>query len=181
MAGGRIYVALLRGINVGGTTSVAMADLRRVFVDLGLQDVTTYLRSGNVAFGSAAKPARLVADLERAITDGLGRSVTVILRSKDELEAMAADNPFLGQQDDPTKLHVTFLAAKPDAAHRARLDRPAGETGEFVLADRDVFLHCPDGYGRSKLSNAFIEKRLGVAATTRNWKSVLKLRDLAGS
>lgn len=92
---------------------------------------------------------------------------------------MIAANPYLGENSDYTKLLVTLLTHDPGADKQDALASPAGETGTVALVGRDVFVHVPDGYGRSKLSNAFVERRTGVVGTTRNWRSVLKLRDMA--
>jgi uncharacterized protein (DUF1697 family) len=175
------YVALLRGINVGGRRSVPMAELRAALAGLPLEDVQTYIQSGNVAFRAPCEdPARLVDDIEQAIAERFATGVTVLLRTADELAAVVSANPFLDRQVAPTTLLVTFLSARPDVPP-GRLEVPAGETGELVLAGREVFVHTPGGYGRSKLGNAFVEKRLGVAATTRNWRSVVALAELARS
>jgi uncharacterized protein (DUF1697 family) len=174
------FVALLRGINVGGKSTIPMADLRQVFAGLGYENVQTYIQSGNVIFGSRQDDAELlIRDIEKAIAERFGKDVTVLLRTASQLDDVLTRNPFLGRQDDLTKLLVTFLAAEPDAESPQRLRPPAGETGELAVIGREVYLHVPDGYGRSKISNAFLEKKLGVAATTRNWKSIRKLRDLA--
>jgi uncharacterized protein (DUF1697 family) len=174
------YVALLRGINVGGRTRVGMDDLRRLFVALGHADVKSYVQSGNVLFSSPVEESsRLVGDIQRRIARDLGVTVTVLLRTKDDLARVVANNPFLSRETDPAKLHVTFLADAPDHERVARLDTPSGGPDEFSLAGREVYLHCPHGYGRTKLNNAYLERRLGVAATTRNWNTVTKLCDLA--
>jgi uncharacterized protein (DUF1697 family) len=174
------YVALLRGINVGGRTKVGMADLRQVFVDLGHADVKTYLQSGNVLFESPEQtPSRLPGDIERRIAQELDMSVTVLLRTGDDLAEVVANNPFLARETDFAKLHVTFLAEVPDRERAARIATPVGAPDEFSLAGREVFLLCPNGYGRTKLNNTYIERRLGVAATTRNWNTVTKLCELA--
>ena len=169
------YVALLRGINVGGRTKVAMDDLRRLFGELGHGNVTTYIQSGNVLFDAGGPAAGIAAGVEERIAADLGLSVTVILRSATELEQVVAGNPFGGRVADESKLHVTFLARRPTAA----VEAPAGVADELVVAGREVYLHCPDGYGRTKLDNAFFERRLGVPATTRNWRTVCKLRALS--
>lgn len=172
------YVALLRGINVGGRTRVAMDDLRRLFADLGHGDVTTYIQSGNVLFDAdgpadgAAAP--VAAAIEEGIAAELGLSVTVVLRSATELDAVVDANPFAGRVPDPSKLHVTFLAAEPAGT----VEAPPGVADELALVGREVYLHCPGGYGRTKLDNGFFERRLGVPATTRTWTTVRKLRDL---
>jgi uncharacterized protein (DUF1697 family) len=174
------YVALLRGINVGGRTKVGMDDLRRLFVALGHADVKSYVQSGNVLFsGPVEESSRLADDIQRRIARDLGVTVTVLLRTRDDLAYVVANNPFLSRETDLAKLHVTFLADAPDHERVARLDTPSGGPDEFSLAGREVYLHCPRGYGRTKLNNAYLERRLGVAATTRNWNTVTKLCDLA--
>ena len=173
------YAALLRGINVGGNAKIGMADLRRVFGALGHTDAQTYLQSGNVIFSSASEASsRLVEDIERSLARDLGVTVTVLLRTADELAQIVANNPFLGRETDPTKLHVTFLADAPGRDGSSQLETPGAQPDELALVGREVYVHCPNGYGRTKLNNAFLEKRLGVPATTRNWRTVTTLRDL---
>ncbi|MEH1165473.1 DUF1697 domain-containing protein [Micromonospora sp. CPCC 205539] len=174
------YVALLRGVNVG-TTRLAMADLRRLVTDLGHDGVKTYLQSGNVAFDSSVQDAdKLAGGIERALADELGLTVPVLVRSARELAAVAGGNPYAGQQDDPTRLLVAFLATAPKRAAVDALAVPGGENVAFTVTGREVYLHFPEGgYGRSKFTNAYLEKKLGVVGTTRNWKSVRALTDLA--
>lgn len=174
------YLALLRGINVGATTQVAMEDLRKLVEALGYGDVRTHLRTGNVIFTAPGKPrpATLGAELEQRIAQDLGVPSTVLIRATDDLDTVIAGNPFADGTRDQTKLHVTFLAGTPEPDRIPRLDPlPAGGE-EFSVAGREVYLHCPNGYGRTKLSNANLERRLGVAATTRTWRVVTTLRDL---
>ncbi|MGC5020401.1 DUF1697 domain-containing protein [Micromonospora sp. DT47] len=174
------YVGLLRGVNVGATR-IAMADLRRLVSDLGHDDVRTYLQSGNVIFGSPSRDAATLAKgIEQAIADELGLTVPVLVRSGAGLTAVIDGSPYADRQDDPTRLLVAFLATAPAKAKAAALAVPGSENVEFTVAGREVHLHFPDGgYGRSKFTNAYLEKQLGVVATTRNWKSVRALRDLA--
>lgn len=180
MGAATVHVALLRGINVGGHAKVGMDDLRRVFVALGHAEVRTYIQSGNVVFSSAVdEPSRLVGEIEQRIASDLGVTVTVLLRAGDELAQVVAGNPFLDRGAELSKLHVTFLAERPDAERAAGLGPPAGEADELALVGREVYLHCPNGYGRTKMNNAWVEKRLGMAATTRGWKTVVKLGDIA--
>ena len=174
------YVALLRGINLAGRTRVGMAELRRLFTDLGHADAQTYLQSGNVVFTSSSRsPDRLARDIEKRIADQLGLPVEVLLRSAHELAGVAAGNPFSAEEDDPSKLHVTFLADRPGSRTAKQFAAPAGEPARFAILGREVFLHCPQGYGRSKLSNAYIERKLDVRATTRSWKTVSRLVELS--
>lgn len=173
------WVALLAGINVGGKTTVPMAELRKVFADLGYRQVQTYIQSGNVLFEEdTGDEGRLIAAIHPVLSGTFGWDIPVLLRTGPELDAVLAGNPYLRRQDDPTKLLVTFLAAEPAADRAARLQPPPGETGELTLVGREIYLHTPDGYGRSKLSNAYLAKVLGVAATTRNWKSVTTLHEM---
>ncbi|KOX08493.1 DUF1697 domain-containing protein [Streptomyces sp. NRRL B-3648] len=194
------YIALLRGINVGGSARIAMKDLRALFAGMGFEDVRTYLQSGNVVFRTPAAtttaksdatasavpaaagpqgPADLAVSIERRIADDLGVTCTVLLRTGDSLARTLAANPYRDREDDPAKLHVTFLAQEPTAEQAARLAVPAGETAVYTLAGDEIHLHVPDGYGRTRLNNTFIERRLGMRATTRNWKTVTALHRLA--
>ncbi|MET8230275.1 DUF1697 domain-containing protein [Micromonospora sp. NPDC005298] len=174
------YVALLRGVNVG-TTRLAMADLRRIVTDLGHENVETYLQSGNVAFDSTVRDAeKLAAGIGRALADELALSVPVLVRSGRELAAVAGGNPYGDLEDDPTRLHVAFLATPPPRSTVDALTVPGSENVSFTVTGREVFLHFPDGgYGRTKFTNAYLEKKLGVVATTRNWKSVRALAEMA--
>jgi len=157
-----------------------MAEVRKVFGDLGYREVQIYLQTGNVVFEhTGGEPDGVAAEVEKHIYDDLGVATTVLLRTEAELAAVLAGNPYLDVVDDLTKLHVTFLAAEPTPALAAALEVPQGETAQFTLAGRDVYLHTPQGYGRTKINNAFLEKQLGVSATTRGWKTVATLADLA--
>ncbi|MET7706994.1 DUF1697 domain-containing protein [Micromonospora sp. NPDC005413] len=174
------YVALLRGVNVG-TTRLAMADLRRLVTDLGHFDVATYLQSGNVAFGSTVRDAeKLAAGIERALADELALTVPVLVRSGRELAAVAGGNPYVDREDDPKRLLVAFLRTSPTKAAVAALTVPGSENVSFTVTGREVFLHyVEDGYGRSRFNNMYLEKKLDVVATTRNWKSVRALAEMA--
>ncbi len=174
------YVALLRGVNVGGRTKVGMADVRHIFAELGHSDVQTYLQSGNVIFTAAVeRSSNLAQDIEQRMAQEVGVTTTVLLRTESDLAEVVAANPLLDRESDFAKLHVTFLADAPEPERAARLETPAGQPDQLTLVGREVYLHCPNGYGKTKLHNTYIEKRLGVAATTRNWKTVTNLRDLA--
>ncbi len=175
------YVALLRGVNLGAHNKMSMADLRALFENLGAEDVATYVQSGNIVFKSADTAAALIEAIEKGIRRELGLTVTVLLRTRAQLSRLASGNPFAGRGRDPKALHVTFLAETPDRTSVRKLDPARSEPDEFRVVGQEVFLHCPNGYGRSKLTNAYFEKQLGVAATTRNWKTVTKLAELASA
>jgi uncharacterized protein (DUF1697 family) len=170
-----MYVALLRGINLGARNKISMPDLRELFEELGAEDVTTYLQSGNVVFGGSLEPSAIEGRIERV----LGLEIAVLIRTAAELERLVARNPFTGKAADARQLHVTFLAESPGAARVKQLDPERSPPDEYRVAGRDVYLYMPNGYGRSKLSNAYFEKKLGVAATSRNWNTVTNLAELA--
>jgi uncharacterized protein (DUF1697 family) len=179
MAPVKTYVALLRGINVGGRTTIPMAKLRSSLEALGLENVVTYVQSGNVVFRSGTAAGKLAADLEARIEDDFGKSVTVLVRSPAEVAKIVKANPYLKRQADFTKLHVVFLARKPAAKAVGELDPTRSPPDEFSVAGREIYLHLPNGFGRSKLTLDYFERRLGVAATARNWNTVTKLLELA--
>jgi uncharacterized protein (DUF1697 family) len=173
------FVALLRSVNVGGR-KVNMKELAALFTELGYADVVTYIQSGNVVFSTTSRSSTVVERaIETRIKRDLGIEVKTLVRPKAELHRVLRNNPFLRTKADPSKLHVTFLAAKPAAA----LVRKAGEldagADEFRVVGREVYLHCPNGYGTTKINNMFFEKKLQAVATTRNWNTVNKLAELA--
>lgn len=175
------YVALLRAINVGGRNKIKMDDLRAVFAGMGHTEVTTYIQSGNVVFTNPSKSAvKLASAIESAITDELGLDVTVVVRSRSELAAAIERNPFAGAVADPSKLHVGFLSAAPAAKAVRSIDLPGAAGEELRVLGREMYLHYPNGMGRTKLTNVFLERRLDVRMTVRNWNTVNKLLDLAG-
>jgi uncharacterized protein (DUF1697 family) len=172
------YVSLLRGINVGGRNQIAMADLRALYSACGHRDVTTYVQSGNVVSTTAQRQAVSVARrIERAIADTLGLDVVVLIRTPDELVEVLTGNPFAARESDPTKLHVTFLRDDPGTVAVSPEDARRFAPDEYVVVGREVYAYCPNGYGTTKINNTFFEKRLGVPATTRNWKTVAALVD----
>jgi uncharacterized protein (DUF1697 family) len=171
------YVALLRGINLGARNRVAMADLRAVVERAGGEDVRTYVQSGNVVFRSRSSAARLAASLEAGIRRPLGLDIAVLVKTKQQLAKLVERNPFASA--DPSTLHVTFLAKAPARDRARKLSEQSFAPDELHVAGREVYLRCPNGYGRTKLSNAFLEQQLAVPATTRNWRTVTTLAELA--
>ena len=175
------YAALLRGINLGSHNKVAMPALRAVVEGLGGTDVTTYIQSGNVVLRSDKTAAALQAAVEKAIANEFGLDVAVFVRTEQQLAKVVDANPFVKRGKDASKLHVVFLSANPKADGVKRLTSGDWGGDEIAVVGSQAYLHCPNGYGRSKLGNAFVEKQLGVAGTTRNWRTTLKLLELAGA
>ena len=175
------YIAMLRGVNVGGNP-LKMDWLRAACEEIGLRDVRTYVQSGNIVFTSRLGAAAIAQTLKATVDAQTRLPVRVVIRSAAELAKIVAGNPFLKQDDvDVAKLHVTFLDKTPAQSPLARLDALAGSRDQYRLAGREIYLHCPINYGETKLSNTAIEKVLGVGATTRNWKTVTTLYEMAGS
>jgi uncharacterized protein (DUF1697 family) len=173
------YVALLRGINVGGRNKVAMPALRACCESLGHNRVVTYIQSGNVVFDAAkGTPARLARGLSDALDAMLGLRIDVVVRSAAELQRVTTTNPFPTEGVDPTTLHVLFLASTPTAAAVEVLAATHFPPNEYVVRGDDVFLRAPDGIGRTRLPN--FDKVLGTVATGRNWRTVLTLAEMAG-
>ncbi len=174
------YVALLRGINVGGNKKVPMARLREVMEGLGYTGVATLLQSGNAVFTSKEKnPAKVIQQLEAAIADAFGFEVAVILRTRDELAAVIAANPLSGAEEAPSQFLVMFLSDVPDAKRLARIDPAEYLPDEFRAVGRELYARFPNGMGRSKLATVLGGTRLGVTPTGRNWSTVTKLLELA--
>jgi uncharacterized protein (DUF1697 family) len=171
------YVALLRAINLAGHNRISMAELRDVFASIGAEQVTTYVQSGNVVFDASGRAKKVAAAAEAEISTRLGLDIAVLIRTRKQLAGIVAANPFASKE--ASRLYLTFLQ-EPASAERVRaLDPGAGAQDEFQVHGREIYLHFPGGYGRSKLSNAYFEKQLGVVATTRNWKTVSTLAELA--
>jgi uncharacterized protein (DUF1697 family) len=173
-------VALLRGINVGGKNRLPMRELSRMFGDAGCREVRTYIQSGNVVFEA---PAKVVKRLSGVIADRieaeLGLRVPVVLRSAEELAAVLEANPFLDRAAEEKQLHVMFLADHPAPGRVAALDPARSPPDEYAVVGRDVFLLCPNGMARSKLTNAWLDRALGTVSTSRNWRTVKKLHAMA--
>lgn len=170
------YIALLRGINVGGNRTVRMADLRSALSEAGYSDVATYIQSGNVVFTYQDLPKpELVHQLEQQIESITGLQVPVMLRTADEWSSLLDRNPY--EEVEPAKLQVAFLAGDPAADAADVLRRAAKEPEEFVLEGSHIYMHLPDGMGRAELPKGL--DRIGTAATVRNWRTVSKLGDMA--
>jgi uncharacterized protein (DUF1697 family) len=174
------YVSLLRGINVGGHKPIRMEELRGIYAAAGMTQVKSYLQSGNVVFDSPdADRSSIAAKLEAAIAAAYGYPVTVMLRTPADMQRILTGNPFLEAHGAETaKLHVVFLAAAPSKADAAALADLPGEPEELSVAGEEVYVYYPNGAGRSKLTNAFFEKKLRTAATARNWNTIVALHKL---
>jgi uncharacterized protein (DUF1697 family) len=175
------YIALLRGINVSGQKMIKMKDLIKVFESLGFINIKTYLQSGNVIFEHEVVDILELTDkIENKIIEAFGFTVKTIILTNDELESIINSNPLLNGSDiDQDKLHVTFLSEKPEQSKLDNLEIKKEIEEKFMIILKEVYLYCPNGYGRTKLNNAVFEKKLKVIATTRSWKTVKNIFDLS--
>ena len=170
------YVALLRAINVGGRNSLPMKTLVGMFEALGCRNVRTYIQSGNVVFeASDALHRRLPKAVHDAIQKQCGFSVPVVTRSEAELEKVARAHHFAKRTEDPKALHVAFLADVPAKDRIALLDPKRSPPDEFKLIGRDLHLLMPNGVGSSKLTNVYLDAKLGTVSTLRNLATIQKL------
>jgi uncharacterized protein (DUF1697 family) len=173
------YVALLRGINLGSHNKVPMPKLRTLIEELGYQDVATYIQSGNVVLTTKDSAAKVAKAIHDAIEKEFGFDVAVVVRTGAQLKKAVDANPFAKKAKDDGHLHVIFLAATPNADRVKAL--ASGDWGdeEVAVKGTEAYLHLPNGYGRAKLNNMLVEKKLGVATTTRNWRTTTKLLELS--
>lgn len=177
------FVSLFRGINVGGNRIVKMFDLKALHESLDLHNVATYIQSGNVIFTSERTDSiQLERDIQGAFAEKFGFTSHVIVRSASDLQAIIAHNIFEHQTDkDPKWIAVLFLATLPAKNALEELHKAHNGPEEIVIHGKEAYLYYPEGIGRSKLTNALLDKKLGTIGTARNWNTVLKLRELAGS
>ena len=173
------YVALFRGINVGGKNPLPMKELVALLEDLGARKIKTYIQSGNAVFQSAEMN---IAQFTKKITDEIKKRQVfnpyVLVLGLEEIEKAIEENPFPEAETDPATLHLGFLAFAPENPDLSKLASFKKESERFHLSGRVFYLHAPEGVGRSKLS-ANAEKLLGVPMTDRNWRTVCKIREMA--
>lgn len=177
------YIALLRGINVSGQKSIKMTDLKSLFEKQGLTNIVTYIQSGNIIFESDETARdKLRSEIEIFIEKKYSFQVPVEIRTDKEFNKIIKSCPYapVNLEIDGTKVLVSFLSSKPDKLKVADFMKFVVEPEKVVLIGREVYLYCANGYGKSKLNNNFIENKLSLKATTRNWKTVLKLDELSG-
>lgn len=173
------FIAILRGINVGGRRKLPMNELRKLFEELGFSEVQTYIQSGNVIFLSESSEKEISEVVEKAIFERYNFRVPVICRSAEDLQQSIAENPFFQKPSkEIERLHLTFLKELPEKEQLQKLARYDFSPDKFEVKGKDVFLYCCAGYSKTKLSNSFFENKLQVPATTRNWKTVLRLQAL---
>jgi uncharacterized protein (DUF1697 family) len=181
------YVALLRGINVGGNTMIKMEELRRTFEALGFENVVSYINSGNLAFdvgspyvskGSSPVENKLVAKIESAIEKDFAKSVPVMIREQTDIARILGNNPFEGEFESHKEMHVLFMKDEMPKDKQTQLLEQQTENERFAVNGREIYCHLRLGVADSLLGKGFIDKKLKVAITGRNWRTVQKLNEL---
>ena len=172
------HISMLRGINVSGQKKIHVAELKSMYESLGLENVQTYVQSGNVVFDSEEQDSeRLRKTIEAQIESTFGFSVPVLIRSGNDFRRIIESHPFAGEE--LARVLVTFLYDNPEQSKWNDLSLYKDKVDQFALGEQEIYLFCPGGYGRTKLSNHFFERMLSVIATTRNWKTVNALHKMA--
>ena len=170
------YIALLRGINVGGNTIIRMTDLKELFGSLGFEDVATYINSGNVAFDVKKTPEdKLSAKIEKAIEKRLGKNIQVMIREQAAIGKILENNPFEGNFGSHKEMHVLFMRSGIEAETEKLLLQQQTDNEQFEVRGREIYTHLKAGFADSLLGKGYIEKKLKVPITARNWRTVEKL------
>ncbi len=176
------YISLLRGINVSGHKKILMKDLKALYEKLGFKDVITYIQSGNVVFESATdNPDEIRSHLEKAISENYDFSVDILVLSAAHFESVLENLPFQNYalDKDGTKIIVTFLSDQPDKLQLDEMMTYAAPSEEMIPGNKALYFRFPDGYGKTKLTNVLMERKLKLSTTSRNLKTVVKLAALA--
>ena len=173
------YVALLRGINVGGNTMIKMDELKAVFSELGFENVKSYINSGNLAFDTKkTAETKLVDKIENAVEAKFGKRAHVMVREQNDIERVLKNNPFDGQYESHKHMHVLFLKKPMPAEKAAQLQESALPGERYEIRDREIYNLLPNGVAGSLLTKGFFEKKPIVPYTGRNWRTVEKLAEL---
>ncbi len=173
------YIALLRGINVGGNTMIKMSELKRTFESLGFENIATYINSWNIAFDTRkTAEEKLIATVEKAIERDFEKKVAVMMRTQDEIRDILSRNPFEGQFESHKEMHVLFMnEAMPDDKRDLLIEKQT-ENERFEVDGREIFCHLRLGVADSLLGKGFIDKKLKVPITGRNWRTVEAIAEL---
>ena len=174
------YVALLRGINVGGRNRLPMDELARSFEQAGCVSVRTYIQSGNVVFTAAPSIALKAREsVAAAVSARVGTEIPVILRPVADLVRVVEENPFLAESQDPRTLHVGFLSDRPSPDRVLSLDPDRSPPDEFVVRGKEIYLRLPNGMSGTRFTASYVERVLATPATFRNWRTVENLLKIA--
>lgn len=175
-------ICFLRSVNMAGHNKIKMSALTQLFSDEGFSDVLTYIQSGNIIFTDPGKrnDEALSGKIEKAISKAFNLNVSAVIRSVAELEHLTSRNPYLSEKDfNPSRMGVVFLRKEPLPEAVKKMDSIDFPPDKFEISGKEIFLFCPHGFGRSKLSTNFFENKMKVTGTARNWQTIMKILDLA--
>ncbi|MBB6459795.1 DUF1697 domain-containing protein [Flammeovirga kamogawensis] len=174
------FLAILRGINVGGKRKILMKDLKELFEVNGCTNIITYIQSGNILFSSSGEKDTIQLEnlIEKEILARFGFNVPAIVLPVPEVAIAIKENPFYNDESDISQLHLTVLRSEPDKSLISEIKEKDFNGDSFEITGRKVFIKCKGKYSQSKLTNQLFENKLKVIATTRNWKTVLKIQQL---
>jgi len=178
----QIYICFLRGVNMAGHNKIRMTDLVAVFKKTGFSDAETFIQSGNVVFtGTGGNPAEeLASKIESSIRAGFGFEIAAMIRTPDEIRKIIAFNPYLPEKKfDPSKSAVIFLDQKPGEEGLEKMRAINYPPDRFEIIGREIYIYCPDGFGRTKLYTNFFENKMKVAGTARNWNTINTILGIA--
>ncbi len=177
-----IYISLLRGVNMAGHNTIKMTDLAALMRKTGFKDAETYIQSGNIIFSGSDSLSKteITSKIEEAIFRKFGHTISAIVRAEKEIREEVSLNPFLSEKDfDPAKMAVLFLTDKPSADQIARVANIDYPPDKFKISGSEIFIYCPNGFGRTKLYTNFFEKKMEVTGTARNWKTINTILEIA--
>jgi uncharacterized protein (DUF1697 family) len=176
------FISFLRAVNMTGHNSIKMTDLAELFIKMGIKDAETYIQSGNVIFsdtGSIPLPS-LSGNIEQSILERFNYIIPVMVRTNQELIELFSSNPFLEETDfNPSKMAVIFLHDKPSDTQIQKVADIDYPPDKFRIIGKEIFIYCPNGFGRTKLYTNFFEKKMGVMGTARNWKTITTILTIA--
>lgn len=173
------YVVFLRGINVGGARKMKMSDLNDLCISLGLKNILTYIQSGNIILESNKIQDVLEREIELKISEQFGFEVVIISRKQQEYERLITANPYCNAQDfDISKCYVCILKQIPIDFKLQELENGVISEDKFTVMDQNIYIYYKDSYSNSKLNNNFFENKLKIKATTRNWNTILKMKEM---
>lgn len=175
------YISILRGINVGGRNKIKMDALMSLYKNLDFVNIRSYVQSGNVIFSSKKNDVKVLENqISLQIKKAFGLDVPVFVLNVNTLKDIIKGNPFTkDNKKNSAFMHVTFLSNQPKQFDKESIYKKRSENEEIAFVSNAVYLYCPNGYGNTKLSNNFLERKLNVPATTRNWKTTTELFTLA--
>ncbi len=175
-----VLITLLRGINVSGKNKIKMEELRSLYESLGFEEIHTYIQSGNVIFRTnLLDTTQMITQIRNKINQEYGFDVIVIVRTPEEFDQIIKNNPY--SDKDLTKVHVAFLSNEQYSYSIDELEKSITGQEEFEIRDKEIYLYLPHGSGRTKLTNNFFEKKLGMKATTRNLRTINKILEISSS